>query len=192
MGDGRSERARVPSRARAGRPCGPQDPNTPGGMERRDALMASGFEILGHSRALQAHWARRLGAYAVDTILVLLPTWAALRALGSSDIVLLAIASGVVHVVYGTIAEAFYGRTLGKHAFALEVRTVRGSLTVRKAAARSAPKFFWYVFPLLDAILGLVGQGDPRQRFSDRALGTTVVWGGGKARGAGGGGGRAT
>jgi len=145
-------------------------------MERRDALMASGFEILGHSRALQAHWARRLGAYAVDTILVLLPTWAALRALGSSDIVLLAIASGVVHVVYGTIAEAFYGRTLGKHAFALEVRTVRGSLTVRKAAARSAPKFFWYVFPLLDAILGLVGQGDPRQRFSDRALGTTVVW----------------
>src|SRR3990172_11039408 len=159
MGDGGCEGPLLLSRVGAMRSSAPQSPNTPGGMERRDALMASGFEILGHSRALQAHWARRLGAYAVDTILVLLPTWALLRALGSSDIVLLAIASGGVHVVYGTVAEAFYGRTLGKHAFALEVRTIRGALTGRKAAARNAPKFFWYVFPLLDAILGLVGQG---------------------------------
>jgi len=138
--------------------------------------MASGFEVLGHSRALQAHWARRFGAYAIDTVVVLLPTWAVLRTLGVTDIVFLAIASGVVYVVYGTIAEMFLGKTLGKYAFGLEVRTIRGPLTVRKAAARNAPKFFWYVFPLLDVILGLVGQGDPRQRFSDRALGTTVVW----------------
>ena len=138
--------------------------------------MASGFEVLGHSRALQMHWARRFGAYAVDTILVLFPTWTVLFLLGERDMVFLALASGVVFVLYGTAAESFHGKTIGKFALDLEVRPVRGGLTVGKAAARNAPKFFWYLFPLLDAILGLLGTGDPRQRFSDRAAGTTVVW----------------
>lgn len=138
--------------------------------------MASGFEVLGHSRALQAHWARRLAAYLLDTFVVLVPTWTILTLLGTSDVVLLALGSGVVFVLYGTTAEALHGKTLGKYALDLEVRTLRGSMTVRKAAARNAPKFFWYIFPLLDLIVALVGQGDPRQRLSDRAVGTTVVW----------------
>ena len=138
--------------------------------------MASGFEVLGHSRDLQAHWARRMVAYAVDVIVVLLPTWTILRLLGVTDMVYLAVASGVVFVLYGTTAEALHGKTLGKLAVGLEVRSILGPMTVSKAAARNAPKFFWYLFPLLDAILGLIGQGDPRQRFSDRAWGTTVVW----------------
>jgi len=145
-------------------------------METRDALMASGFEVLGHNRALQAHWARRIGAYALDTILVLVPTWTILAVLGEHDVIFLALASGVVFVLYGTAAESMQGKTLGKFAFGLEVRPVRGPMTVAKAGARNAPKFFWYLFPLLDAILGLLGTGDPRQRFSDRAVGTTVVW----------------
>lgn len=139
--------------------------------------MPSGFEVLGHSRALQMHWARRFGAYAVDAVVVLMPTWMILALLGvASEVVLLGVASGVVFVLYGTYAEALHGRTLGKYLFDLEVRPVRGSLTLVRAAARNAPKFFWYLFPLLDAILGLLGQGDPRQRFSDRTIGTTVVW----------------
>jgi len=139
--------------------------------------MASGFEVLGHSRALQVHWARRGGAYVLDAVVVLMPTWMILALLGAaSGVVFLAVASGVVFVLYGTAAEALHGKTLGKYVFDLEVRSVRGPMTLGKAALRNAPKFFWYLFPLLDAILGLVGQGDPRQRFSDRALGTTVVW----------------
>ena len=145
-------------------------------MAARDALMASGFEVLGHSRALQRHWARRCGAYGLDLIVVLMPTWTILTVVGLTGTVLVALASGVVFVAYGTAAEASRGRTLGKYVFDLEVRPVRGTMTVRKAAARNAPKFFWYLFPLLDLILGLLGQGDPRQRFSDRAVGTTVVW----------------
>jgi len=138
--------------------------------------MASGLEVLGHSRALQAHWGRRVAAYVLDVIVVLMPTWTILALLGARDTVLLAVASGVVFVLYGTAAEALHGKTLGKFALGLEVRGIRGPLTVRKAAARNAPKFFWYVFPLLDLLLALIGQGDPRQRFSDRAIGTTVVW----------------
>ena len=140
--------------------------------------MPSGFEVLGHNRALQLHWARRFGAYAVDAVAVLMPTWTVLALLGAaSGIVFLGVASGVVFVLYGTAAEALHGQTLGKYVFDLEVRPVRGSLTLGKSAARNAPKFFWYLFPLLDAILGLLGQGDPRQRFSDRILGTVVVQG---------------
>ena len=138
--------------------------------------MASGFEVLGHSPALQVHWARRLGAYVLDAIVVLMPTWTILRLLGTADTVFLAVASGVVFVLYGTAAEAVHGKTLGKYVFGLEVRSLHGPLTLRMAAARNAPKFFWYLFPLLDALLGLLGQGDPRQRFTDRAAGTTVVW----------------
>lgn len=145
-------------------------------MAARDALMASGFEVLGHSPALQIHWARRAGAFVLDAIVVLMPTWTVLRVLGTTDTLFLAIASGVVFVLYGTAAEALHGKTLGKYAFSLEVRSLRGPMTVGKAAARNAPKFFWYLFPLLDMLLGLLGQGDPRQRFSDRAAGTTVVW----------------
>ena len=138
--------------------------------------MASGFEVLGHNRALQAHWVRRFGAYLMDVIVVLMPTWTILALLGLSGTVLLGIASGAVFVGYGTTAEALYGKTLGKRAFGLEVRAVGGGVTPRKAAARNAPKFFWYIFPLLDLIAALVGEGDPRQRLSDRAAGTTVVW----------------
>jgi hypothetical protein len=145
-------------------------------MKGRDALMTSGFEVLGHSRALQMHWLRRLAAYAFDLIVVLLPTWIVLTWLGVTGMVLLSLASGVVFVLYGTSAEALHGKTLGKYVLGLEVRSLRGPMTVRKAAARNAPKFFWYIFPLLDLLLGLVGSGDPRQRFSDRAVGTTVVW----------------
>lgn len=145
-------------------------------MEGRDALMTSGIEVLGHSRALQLHWLRRLAAYAFDVVVVLMPTWTVLRVLGATDPIFLVIASGVVFVLYGTAAEALHGMTLGKYVLDLEVRSVRGPLTFGKAAARNVPKFFWYLFPLLDALLGLVGAGDPRQRFSDRAFGTTVVW----------------
>jgi len=34
---------------------------------------------------------------------------------------------------------------------------------------------FWFVFPLIDTVAGMLVEGDPRQRFSDRILGTTVA-----------------
>lgn len=138
--------------------------------------MASGFEVLGHSRALQMHWLRRIGAYVLDAFVVLLLTWALMFAFGETGPVLLTLASGVVFVLYGTMSEWLHGATLGKYAFGLEVRALHGRLTVGKAAWRNVPKFFWYIFPLLDVLLALLMQGDPRQRFSDRAANTTVVW----------------
>jgi hypothetical protein len=119
---------------------------------------------------------RRLGAYAIDLFVVLVPTWIVLTLFGAGEVVFLSLVAGVVFVVYGTTAEKLAGKTLGKYVFGLEVRSLRSPMTLRKAAARNAPKFFWYIFPILDLLLALVGSGDPRQRFTDRALGTTVVW----------------
>ena len=84
--------------------------------------MTSGFEVLGHSRALQAHWLRRIAAYAFDLLLVLLPTWIVLTLLGAAGVVFLSLGSGVVFVLYAASAEALHGKTLGKYVFGLEVR----------------------------------------------------------------------
>ena len=138
--------------------------------------MVSGFELLGHNRALQTHWLRRMAAYAIDASLVLALSWLVMAVLGSADPVGLALVSGAVFAVYGTTSEAWHAKTAGKAALGLEVRALEGRLTLRKTFGRNAPKFFWYLFPALDVLLGLLGQGDPRQRFSDRAARTTVVW----------------
>src|SRR3972149_2767915 len=82
--------------------------------------MVTGFDLLGHSKMLHAHWAKRVAAFVVDAVVILV---------------------------------------------ALSILT----------AVRNLPKFFWYIFPLLDFLMGMAIEGDPRQRFSDRILGTVVV-----------------
>src|SRR6266704_4625006 len=63
----------------------------------------------------------------------------------------------------------------GKFIVGLEVRSLRGPMSLSKAAVRNFPKLFWFAFPLLDTLAGLVVDGDPRQRWSDKILGTTVA-----------------
>jgi len=65
--------------------------------------------------------------------------------------------------------------TFGKYLVGLEVRSLRGPMTFAKAAVRNIPKLFWFAFPFLDTIAGLLVDGDPRQRWSDKVLGTTVA-----------------
>src|SRR5213593_2674570 len=85
------------------------------------------------------------------------------------------VTSGLVFFAYATVAEGIWRKTVGKTIAGLEVRAVAGPMTLGKAAVRNVPKLFWFLFPLLDTIAGLLVEGDPRQRFSDRILGTTVA-----------------
>lgn len=144
-------------------------------MGARDALMVSGFDILGQNRTLQVHWTKRIVAFALDCVVVLAPVWTVLFLLGERRIAAYGVLSGVAFFAYGTVAEAVWRRTVGKTIAGLEVRAVSGPMTFGKAAVRNVPKLFWFLFPLLDTIAGLVVEGDPRQRFSDRILGTTVA-----------------
>src|SRR5437867_8597145 len=140
-----------------------------------DALMVSGFDIIGQNRTLQVHWTKRVVAFAIDTVVVLAPVWTVLFLLGFRQPAAYGVLSGLAFFAYATVAEGIWRRTLGKTIAGLEVRPVAGPMTLGKAAVRNVPKLFWFLFPLLDTVAGLLVEGDPRQRFSDRILGTTVA-----------------
>src|SRR3989442_10985892 len=144
-------------------------------MRDRDALMVNGFDIIGQNRTLQIHWAKRVVAFAIDCIVVLAPVWSVLFLLGDRRVTAYGVTSGLVFFAYATVAEGIWRKTVGKTIAGLEVRAVAGPMTLGKAAVRNVPKLFWFLFPLLDTIAGLLVEGDPRQRFSDRILGTTVA-----------------
>ena len=46
---------------------------------------------------------------------------------------------------------------------------------LHETAFRNISKLFWYILLPLDLLLGFFTYGDPRQRFSDRVFGTTIV-----------------
>ena len=144
-------------------------------MERRDALMVSGFDLLGHNRTFQVHWVKRFVAYFFDLCVVFGPLFIFLYAGGERRPVVFGLVGGVLLYLYSTAAEAVLRRTFGKFVVDLEVRSVKGPMTFAKAAVRNIPKLFWFAFPLFDTIAGLAVDGDPRQRWSDKVLGTTVA-----------------
>ncbi len=137
--------------------------------------MVSGFDIIGQNRTLQIHWGKRIVAFAIDCLVVLAPVWTVLFLLGDRRVAAYGVVSGVAYFAHSTVAEGIWRRTVGKTIAGLEVRPVAGPMTLGKAAVRNVPKLFWFLFPLLDTIAGLLVEGDPRQRFSDRILGTTVA-----------------
>jgi len=138
--------------------------------------MVTGFDLIGHDRALQQHWIRRIAAFFIDSIVVLLPVWILLLLLRIQALEVFGLVSGAAFYLYSASFEGYQGRTLGKVIMDLEVRSLLEPMNLSKALIRSIPKMFWYIFPLLDGILGLATEGDPRQRFFDRIIGTTVVW----------------
>lgn len=118
---------------------------------------------------------RRTAAFFVDAVLVLFPLWIALEVLQIGSIHVFGVASGLLFFLYSSISEALWGRTPGKEMMGLKVYSLMGKMDLHKAMVRSAAKFFWYVLPPLDAVLGLASSGDPRQRLSDRISNTTIV-----------------
>ncbi len=137
--------------------------------------MLTGFDLLLHSRALQLYWLRRWVAFAIDLVIVLLPVWAALALLGAPELMILAgLYSGLFLFSYSAVLEMHWGRTLGKAAVGLQVARLDGRLTLRTVLVRNAARFFWYVLPLIDFLLGLATEGDARQRLTERVLGSVV------------------
>lgn len=137
--------------------------------------MVNGLDLLGHNRTFQMHWARRIAAFVIDLGAVFAPLWSALYLEGIRRPEIYGILGGVVLFVYSTVSEAVFRRTVGKLIAGLEVRSLRGPMTLGKAAVRSFPKLFWFAFPAIDTLAGLIVEGDPRQRWSDKVLGTTVA-----------------
>lgn len=137
--------------------------------------MVTGFDLLGHNRTFQVHWAKRVAGFVIDLLFIFSPTWTFLYLGGERAAWVYAIFGGLFLFAYSTACEAVVRRTAGKYLVGLEVRSLRGPMTFGQAAVRNFPKLFWFLFPFLDTLAGLVVEGDPRQRWSDKVLGTTVV-----------------
>jgi len=134
------------------------------------------------------HWLLRLVAFIIDTIIIgiiasIIYFFVILSVLVSGSFwflwgpfLLLGFLLGVLELLYFMFMETFYGATLGKRVLGLQVQTVEGSrVTFDKAFIRNISKIFW-LFLLLDWILGVAIPGrDQRQKYSDRIAGTTVV-----------------
>src|SRR5256712_1958642 len=130
----------------------------------RDALMVSGFDLLGHNRTFQVHWLKRIVAFFLDLITVFAPLWSFLYLEGVRAAWVYGVAGGMVLFAYSTFSEAVTRTTVGKFIVGLEVRSLRGPMSFSKAAVRNFPKLFWFAFPLLDTLAGLVAAGGPRPR----------------------------
>src|SRR6266566_5512030 len=137
--------------------------------------MVSGFDLIGHKRTFHIHWAKRVVAFFLDLAIIFAPLWSFLYLAGVRQSWIYGVLGGFLLYAYLTAMEAVARCTLGKFILGLEVRSLRGPMTLRKAAVRNFPKLFWFAFPLLDTLAGLVVDGDPRQRWSDNVLGTTVA-----------------
>jgi uncharacterized RDD family membrane protein YckC len=140
--------------------------------------MSIAFEMLFRNRVLRAHWMKRAGAGILDIATVFVPVWAIALSFGLQKTyfdLFVGVASGVCWFIYSSLSEYFYGYTLGKKLASLRVSSERGDLSFLEASFRNIPKLFWFIMLPLDLLLGMFTYGDPRQRFIDRAFGTTVV-----------------
>ena len=150
--------------------------------------------ILKDSRT-QDFWFRRAVAYVIDWIIVVISSLVIggiifFLAFGISAIagafsgiffpfsfvgVGFAILAGLLYLLYFTLADYVYHRSIGKNIMGLEVTTTDGSrLDIGKAFIRNVSK----VYPLLlilDLIGGFFMKVRPGQKFSDSIANTNVT-----------------
>src|SRR3989304_4834271 len=82
-------------------------------MGARDALMVSGFDILGQNRTLQVHWTKRIVAFALDCVVVLAPVWTVLFRAGVQARPAYGTRAGEAVGVSAPAGEAMWRRTVG-------------------------------------------------------------------------------
>jgi len=138
------------------------------------------------------HWLLRVIAWIIDSIilgvivfilvLVLLAPFLFVGALAGfyaawGYILIVPLVVGLLSVLYFLYAEVNWGGTLGKRIVGLRVQTVKGGkITYSQSFIRNISKIFW-LFLLLDWLIGIATPGDRRQKYSDRMAGTVVVQG---------------
>ena len=83
--------------------------------------------------------------------------------------------SGLLFLLYFTILEGTYHKTVGKSLMGLYVTTLNYQpVTLEKAFIRNLSKIYW-VLLLLDVLAGLFTEVHPGQKFSDKIANTIVI-----------------
>ncbi len=84
-------------------------------------------------------------------------------------------AIGILTFIYFIYAEVAWGGTLGKRVMGLRVQTINGGrISYSQSFIRNISKIYW-IFLLLDWLIGIATPGDRRQKYMDRVAGTVVV-----------------
>lgn len=145
--------------------------------------MVTGFNILGSNKALQEHWVKRFFAALIDFLIILIPLyilfnvifWTVFWGWGLWFGWFWWLFDGMFVFLYFVILEMIMQGSIGKKIVNLQVVTTSGQpLGIGAIVIRS---LFKLIYPLLwiDVILGLLTEGDPRQKFMDRIANTVVV-----------------
>jgi uncharacterized RDD family membrane protein YckC len=151
------------------------------------------FEAVRTNTTLQNLWTRRVIAFIVDS-LILLVVLAVLSAVLAIILVPVLVFSWDAYsgffsgfsTIFGLVIvwgyyialEGSAGATIGKRFMDLKVTPLRGNMNYTKAFVRSFTKAWLPVFAalfVLDLIVGFLTEGDPKQRFSDVVADTAVV-----------------
>lgn len=180
--------AQVPSGAAFCPSCG--SPVGAAGAQQQAPI--SGISTLSRDVQAQEYWVKRLLAYVIDAVVVyatvgLVVAAAAIPAFLAGVFVpglspqvfpfgtFFGTFAGLLFVLYFTLAEATYQKTLGKAVMGLRVTTDSGGKpTLGTCFLRNLSKIN-AVLLLLDVILGLALEVGYTKKFSDRYLGTTVA-----------------
>jgi uncharacterized RDD family membrane protein YckC len=135
------------------------------------------------------HWLYRFLAYVIDSIIIGIPVYiiwnfvfwslfwsGAWWMIGYGSWLILPFFLGIIEVLYFVILDVSWGAPIGKRVLGLQVQMVNGSKVAFGAAfIREISKIYW-LFLLLDWIIGIATPGrDRRQKYTDRMAGTTVV-----------------
>ncbi len=142
--------------------------------------MVTAASLIGSNKRLQDHWVRRILAAILDAIIFIILTIIIMVLFGMAAIVIpggvfvLAFIPGIIWFCYFFILEGINGATIGKRFMNLRVVPTMGEMGIVKSIIRNLSKIYWLFF-LLDWLIGFVTDGDPRQRFLDRLASTTVV-----------------
>jgi len=152
----------------------------------------SGISILSRDVRAQEYWAKRFFAFVIDAVVVYaliglaaaaaaLPAFLAGLAVPGYSLQIFPFGAyfgtfaSLLLVLYFTLAEATYGKTIGKRVMGLHVSTEGGGRpTLGASFLRNLSKINW-VLLLLDVILGLALEVGYTRKFSDRFLGTSVT-----------------
>ena len=144
-------------------------------------IVVNGLNIIGSNKALQDHWIKRIVAYIIDSIIVFVvsliivlvmgPFWGGF---GGLFLGLGILVMGLIAILYWILQDGLMGGTIGKKVMGLQVVGTTGPMDIVKAVIRNVSKIYG-LFLLLDWIVGLATEGDPRQKFTDRMAGCTVV-----------------
>ena len=137
--------------------------------------MPTGFDYLGHDKALQQHWLKRIVAIVFDAVLIYVPIMIFVSMLSERGFVSAGLLSGIVLFLYSSLFDYAVGGTVGKMIMQMKSVSTGGAMSMSQSLMRNVTKIFVLLL-LLDWIVGLaVETRDPRQKWTDQVGHTSVI-----------------